>query len=115
MTEPAEAMFDYIKAHPCTSMVELERIYSKFGPINGDHILYMDGYENIAMWLQMSEGFAKAVEELLDKVKIDPASLLVYAVDGKLWNMPLAKNKRHYKKLRWCPVTLSVPPQRLQP
>jgi hypothetical protein len=62
---------------------------------------------NIDLWWGMSEGLAETIESLLHERMIHqhPSTLLVYAIDGGIPKMPIAKSLRKYKSPRWLPVT----------
>jgi len=100
-------IIDFIKNHPCTSFVELERFISGF---SGELGLFLgeDGY-NILLWTVSVEA-ADALKELLQKdvIYLSYCSPLIYMIDGKGLNLPYAKRRVHYKEPHWLPITMSM-------
>jgi hypothetical protein len=100
-------IIDFIKNHPCTSFVELERFISGF---LGELGLFLgeDDY-NILLWTVSVEA-AVAFKELLQKevINLSSCSPLIYMIDGKGLNLPYAKRRVHYKEPHWLPITMST-------
>ena len=70
--------------------------------------------ENIVFWDGMSEEFIISMQELLrsKEIIIRSSVALVYAYDGQVLNLPIAKDvKRSYKKPRWLPIVFWTPKQ----
>lgn len=78
----------------------------------GDLALTLKEYENIVLWMGMSEAFYEAVSSLLadEVIQLDSTIPLVYMIDGMALNLPIAKQKRNYKSLRWAPVVINLGP-----
>lgn len=88
------------------SMVEIERLLESVGIDVRGESAWGIFENNILMWANMSERFAAIMEQLRDRNRVvpTPTQVLVYAVDGKLLDLPLAKRMHKYKKERWMPV-----------
>jgi hypothetical protein len=66
----------------------------------------------LVVWAGVSEPFARAVGQLTDPggpLKYEPVPLLVYAYDGAVLRMPVAKRVPlgGYKEPHWLPVALT--------
>lgn len=61
---------------------------------------------NTILWADMSEQFLAVMDEARPRLDIAPAAWLVYAMDGGLLSLPLAKRipKGGYKSEHWLPV-----------
>jgi len=66
--------------------------------------------KNIWFWFNLSTGAADALEKLIEEKKIEfcPTTPLIYLIDGRIPNVPVAKQNRSYKKDRWLPVALKI-------
>jgi hypothetical protein len=59
----------------------------------------------LALWDHVSADFISAFSLAKTRIYPVPAQFLVYAMDGRLLNMPIAKQlKKPYKRLHWLPV-----------
>ena len=90
------------------SFVELARdIPSAFG---GNVVL--GGFETLVVWTGLSKDGAEAVLSLVQtgEIHMTPTSMLVYAIDGRLLNLPIAKRVQSYKRLHWLPVVFNPGP-----
>src|SRR5205823_3305054 len=67
---------------------------------------------NIVLWAEISYEAADAVRQLLaaGDCYAEPASPLVYMLDGFSLNLPLAQRAVAYKTPHWLPVTLNPGP-----
>lgn len=90
------------------SFVEL----SKLPGFSGDRALMLvhPRASNILLWDRVSRDGCDAIGELKRErlIEMRPAPVLVYLCDGKVLGYPIAKRARHYRDLRWAPVTLSA-------
>jgi hypothetical protein len=89
------------------SFVEIE---GAFADAKGDHEIALDD-RNVVLWQGVSYQLADAVRDAIKMglVELSPTSPLVYAIDGKLLRLPIAKGARNYKSPRWLPVVLDLP------
>jgi hypothetical protein len=89
------------------SFVEIE---GAFADAQGDHEIILDD-RNIVLWQGVSYQLADAVRDAIKMglVELSPTNPLVYAIDGKLLRLPIAKSTRNYKSPRWLPVVLNLP------
>jgi hypothetical protein len=103
-TDFEQKIYDFIKGREHVSCVELSK---EFG--QGDQVISKEEDENLVTAFGMSEELAQAVVNLTSRADIVPlpASILSYAVDGGMLNMPIAKKlpKGGYKTQHWLPVT----------
>ena len=83
------------------SFVELDREIEGF--TGGDNALLLSDprCSNILLWGNVTEEGCNAINELsVSKlISFKPSSLLVYLVDGKASQLPIARRVRHYKHL----------------
>ncbi|NOR62325.1 MAG: hypothetical protein GQ535_07530 [Rhodobacteraceae bacterium] len=93
------------------SFVEVARA---FPDEEGDISLVMNGYQNIVYWWGLSSNVATAIENLraAKKLFFVPSTPLLYAIDGVMSKMKIAKSLRQYKEPRWYPITLHHEPYR---
>lgn len=88
-----------------TSFAELEREFGK-----GDYQMILSD-DNIILWDGISSQLIKTLTSLInDKmIQMDPASILIYVVDGIALNYPLVKRppKNGYKEIHWLPVVFN--------
>lgn len=93
------------------SFVELEQFLAARGvEVEGDQEVVLAGNENVVVWSGVSKAFADEVNDLLRAgVRQQRTQVLVYAVDGKLLDLPIAAQPgRVYKSRRWLPVVFVV-------
>lgn len=96
-----------------TSLVEICGALRAAGhDVDGDLALEHPGFTNIYLWAGVSQTVVDALNELLTArlVHYVPTSVLVYAADGGMLNLPLAKSARNYKTPRWAPVVINAGP-----
>lgn len=93
------------------SFVELEQLFNK-DEVQGDY--FLQSPPNCIWWTGVSREFAESVWLCIDRGDIvpTPTSPIVYFVDGKAPNLPVAKRppKRGYKDPRWLPVVFNPGP-----
>jgi len=91
------------------TFAELENRFEWLG--GGNQELILTG-PNLLMWTGLSaEGVAFYMDRgVRDQLEPSACSWLLYADDGKMLRMPIAKRppKGGYKKQRWVPTMLSV-------
>lgn len=77
----------------------------------GDLSLLIKDY-NVVLWTGMSERFLEIVMAMQARKRVipKPTSVLVYAVDGVLLTLPLAKRNRRYKTPHWVPTVFDPRP-----
>lgn len=107
----ADKIDEFVIQRGGVSFVELMRLL-------GDEAVGKLSYEypdNCAWWMGMSEKFCDALDECKRRgnIRVDGSSLLVYLIDGRALNLPIAKRppKNGYKELHWVPVVFN-PSQR---
>ena len=108
-----EALAIYVETYRHVSFVELQQRLAPYMETSGDVELVMGG-ANLVMWAGMSQGFVDAVlqAERNGRIQWEPASVLVYLIDGAVPSMPVAKRvpKGGYKAPRWLPVVWNPGP-----
>jgi hypothetical protein len=67
--------------------------------------------KNIIFWQGVSPSLSEAIRELVQEDKLlemRPTNELTYLIDGRLLNLPIAKQNRKYVSKRWLPVTFHL-------
>lgn len=69
--------------------------------------------KNIILWQNISPEAINAINELIEEKKMEMVSTspFVYHADGKILTLPIAKQSRRYKKLRWLPTAFNKGPK----
>ncbi len=103
-----EKILNLVRERRHVSFAELERLLGD-AMVGDCDITLRD--ENTILWSGVSEQFAETFNDLVrtGAVRLKPASLFVYLVDGKALTLPLVKGRYHYKQPHWLPVVLDVP------
>lgn len=118
----AKACIEFIKQDGGnSSFVNIEHVMEQHGISisdgqEGGYVLnFGKDYSNIVLWVFQSieaHDVWHTMTRLLDNknqaVQVRATQTLIYLVDGKVLNMPLAKSKRNYKKPHWLPTVLSI-------
>lgn len=93
------------------SFVELEDSIENF---KGDFMLNLDDFPRIILWSGLSKDAVVSLKELMieEKIFAEPCSLLVYLIDGKCMDLPIAKRLFNYSKDRWLPIVFDLKPRR---
>jgi len=108
----AEKILALVTERGNVSFAELNREIEGF--TGGQVSLMAEGpkHSNIVMWANMTEEGAAAIEALRAAGAIVAKSAstpLVYAIDGVMLALPIAKARRHYKRPHWAPTVLNAP------
>jgi len=86
------------------SFVELEKINN----FCGDCGVFLGSNSNLLLWNKVSQDASDAIKELLEENLIitKVVNPIIYAVDGKVLSLPLAKriSNKKSKNLKWLPV-----------
>ena len=99
-----DKVLEYITHSSYVSYVELQRIVGEEQGAGSQAHSFEDF--NIDLWWGMSKELAVAIESLHNDhlIHSHASTPLVYAIDGGLPQMAIAKSMRKYKKPRWLPV-----------
>lgn len=108
--EMAERIFETgLSFGPGCSFVDIENHCGE--EVQGDFQFSLPGRPNTIMWAGVSEKFIEAFFCLRKRIEPQPSSFLIYAMDGKVLRMPIAKRPKRgkdYKKPHWMPLTFRV-------
>jgi hypothetical protein len=106
----------YIQEKGDVSFAELENVFRGFTKSGGDGCAFEIG-NNLILWAGMSEEGFNLIECLFLEKTIDfrTSSQLVYLLNGRTLNLPLAKQRKSYKDPRWLPVTICLGEPGLHP
>ena len=102
----AAEIHEYLRRRSGVSLVELSRDIEGF---SGDDV-WGSTENNILMWMGMSPTAIAAMTLLLRDEKIEgaPSNLMVYAFDGGVLDLPIAKSlTRKYAKPHWYPLAFA--------
>lgn len=96
------------------SFVEIEHLLSQHIEIKGDHCINPSHNDMIVFWACMSAKFTEVMIYAIGNQLIFPhqCSLIIYAVDGKLFDFPLAKKDINYKTEHWLPIVFYTYPSK---
>ena len=113
VNEMKKEIIEFLDKYGNASFVELERIdgFLDESKNKEDSSEYFGNVEfNIYWWVNVSDAAIKALNELKreETIKLSPCNFLIYAHDGKILNLPIAKRIRKYKKPRWIPVEIKL-------
>lgn len=99
-------IIQYVKENNQASFVELKKAILGF---SGDEVFCLYGYPNIVLWVGISQKAINALEELINdhQLYMQHSNPLIYMLDGKGLNLPIAKSIRNYKDKRWLPVVFT--------
>jgi len=98
----------WIRQTDYVSFVELENWLAEHGmDVKGEYGL--EAGPNVFLWTGMSQEFVHFAIKLRTRVDLAPVStILVYAADGGMPNLPVAKRppRAGYRQPHWLPVTM---------
>ena len=104
-----QEVIDYVGKVGGATFAELE---NRFGWLGGGDLTFELPGPNLLLWTGLSaEGAAFYTDRgVRDRLEPSSCSWLLYADDGKVLRMPIAKRppKGGYKVQRWAPTMLSV-------
>jgi hypothetical protein len=113
-----DAVVEFVRAMDFVTFVELQRKFAEHIPTRGDHAFCLESDENLILWTGLSNEFIELLSKAMAAKRIfpHPASVLVYAVDGSMLTLPVAKRPpaSGYKELHWFPVCFRVLPFELK-
>ena len=107
-----QEILSFVKSTPEPSFFELERILRRKQLVETQESKMMichPQYKNIVLWITDNHLLAKAIKELIHekRVIVKSCNVLIYALDGKLLSLPIAKKIHDYKEPHWLPVIFS--------
>lgn len=106
-------VFDKLNDRNGTSFVEIEEIFERNGfDYNGNQLICttVSAEHNIFFWAGWNEEAIRIFNNAHKRSNAEyiPTSHLLYVMDGKVPNFPIAKQARKYKEWHWLPVVLSA-------
>ena len=113
MTDLVSRLTAYVAEHRSVTFAMLHDDFEEFRGGTFDLVHSGPDHSNIVIWSGLTREAVEAYCEAKKEGRIDvaPTSPLIYLIDGRSSNLPLAKSKRHYAKPRWCPVELRPGPR----
>lgn len=98
-----------------TSFVEIEMALRMAGiDPEGEYGLEHPACGNLVMWVGVSRALVDGLNELLGlrRVHYRPTSFMVYAYDGRMPQLPIAKRppRDGYREPHWVPVVINYGP-----
>jgi hypothetical protein len=114
LSPAGQAVVTLIYDRDHVTFAEIERRLEGLLELQGHTMLECPSASNIILWAGMSEPFAAVMQEVQASglVTMTGTSLLVYLIDGKVWQLPIAKRlpKGGYRKPHWAPVCFRPTP-----
>ena len=108
LSPAAEAVIALIHQRDHVTFVEIRNVLQPLMPLDGDISLELPTLPNVLLWFNMSPQWCDVMREVQASKQVYPvsASVLTYAIDGTVWQVPLAKRppKGGYKTPHWAPV-----------
>ena len=99
------AVIDYVRKVGGATFAELENRFGWLG--GGDYAIELTD-QNLLLWTGLSAAGVEFYSDrrVKDQIEAGSCSWLLYADDGKVLNMPIAKRPPAggYKEQRWAPV-----------
>ena len=74
----------------------------------GEYDLFVPGCANLVMWGGLDKGLCDAIAELHreKRIRFEPDSAYLYAMDGRILPLPVAYVPKDYPDPHWCPVLI---------
>ncbi|MHB1155079.1 MAG: hypothetical protein ACYCWE_22195 [Eubacteriales bacterium] len=104
-------VLNYIKKNGSTSFAELERFFDSTGfDWHGNLAITSNQNNTIFFWYGWNEAAVRITMDLVHDGLIfkEATRPLLYLIDGKCLNLPLAKSSIKYKKPHWLPIVFTA-------
>lgn len=104
-------ILNYIKENPGTSYVEIERIFEQNGfDYKGNLAICSELYPALVFWNGWNQAAINIIDELLynELIVKKAAQALIYYIDGKALDMPIAQQYKKRVRDAWFPIAFSV-------
>jgi len=91
--------------------VSFVNIDEAFEDTHGECEMAYGATTNIVLWSRASKKLATVINEALDRglVTAFVTAPIVYHVDGRAFNLPIASGERDYRKPHWLPIVFNPP------
>lgn len=99
----------YVNEEDDVSFVEIEHLFEEYTfDYKGDYAICPDN-KNIILWNGWNEISIQLILELKKENLIDLefCSTIIYMIDGKAINLPIAKKPYQYKTEHWLPTLIT--------
>lgn len=112
--EIGDKLVEFMLEKKSISFVNINRFFAEQEvEYHGDKAIALDkDHPNILRWINWNDFaidvYDYAMKKLGDKVEINTCAPLIYAIDGCILTIPVAKSIRNYKNERWLPVIMEV-------
>jgi len=105
----------FIELCPDASFVEIERLLKDENLIKNSEekvSIFHHKFKNLIIWITNNNLLVDSISGLQKEIKLQvkPCSPWLYALDGQLLTLPIAKKIMDYKKPHWLPVAISLHP-----
>ena len=107
--EVSDGIVQIVKKRGYVTFVE---ILKEFPEERGEYGFCAPHLPNVILWPNISERLGYILRDLIEsgEIHVHPSTQLIYAMDGKLIELPIAKKLFPYKKPHWFPVTFHHSP-----
>lgn len=116
MTELQKELIKLVKSKDWLSFVEVEQFFRDNGINPVGDLTYELANKNVIFWAGLSWEALDVLEPLINrKLFLHPADLLVYLIDGRTMQLPIAKRLPAvgYKDPHWLPVCFRTVPLKI--
>lgn len=89
------------------SFVEVEKLFDESGfEYKGSRVMRLCEISNLIVWGEWNQEAIDLINDILEKesIALQMCQPLIYLIDGKGINLPIAKSIRPYKTERWIPM-----------
>ena len=108
LSTAAQAVIALIHQRDYVTFVEIRDVLQPLIPVAGEIALELPALPNVLLWFDMSPEWCDVMREVQASGQVYPvsASVWAYAIDGAIWQWPIAKRppKGGYKTPHWAPV-----------
>lgn len=106
-----QELLNVINEKGSLSFVELEDLFKKFDFDYEGNLQFTISRKNeysVVIWAGLNDEALDILDDLFNNkdIMFTPCNILIYHIDGKYINLPIAKRPRMYKKPHWLPTLI---------
>lgn len=110
MSARDDRVLAYVRERPGCSFAELSRAIDGFRTSPGEGGYVVELAPNVAVWFDLTAEWCETMLGLLNdkRLVLRRCSVLLYALDGAVPSVPIARPNKTYKRIHWMPVVMDV-------